>query len=85
MSLPQRKKCRRLVQLRPVISARTAASSLEAFVPTLQRVLYAPSCCAPSPATQEDATLYKCPSEVGVKRKGLFSHNENWETDVPLT
>jgi len=40
---------------------------------------------ASSPATQEDATLYKRPSEVGVKPKGLFSHNENWETDVPLT
>lgn len=52
---------------------------------TLQRVLYSPSCCAPSPATQEDATLYKRASEVGVKPKGLFSHNENWETDVPLT
>lgn len=52
---------------------------------TLQRVVYARSCCAPSPATQEDATLYKRPSEVGVKPKGLFSHNENCETDVPLT
>ena len=85
MNLPQRKKCRRRVLLRRVVSARTAASSWEAFVSTLQRVLYAPSCCAPSPATQEDATLNKRPPEAGVKPKGLFSHNENWETDVPLT
>lgn len=74
---PQRKKYRRRVLLQRVPSARTAASSWEAFVSTLQRVLNTPSRCAPSPATQEDATLYKRPSEVGVKPKGLFSHNEN--------
>jgi hypothetical protein len=47
-----------------------------AFVSTWRRVL-----SARSPATQEDATLYKRPSEVGVKAKALFSHEGKRETE----
>lgn len=85
MHLPQRKKRRRRDLFQRVVPARTATSTWLESVSTLRRVLCAPSYCAPSPATQEDATLYKRPSKVGVEPKGLFSHDGNRETDVPLT